>query len=553
MVTDAEFELPLTCVTGTSKNAHQELDASNQPKDRSDQKSNDLTEQLAQLDMGSQPRPGSPPSPSRKRTVEHEQERLLNRVSSPPKRIRDNNTMADNFGRILTFEDKETNEDGLPGSSTKSVDKDEPHTPAPQDKQRRHSVQIRIEDSPAPSIRPEQTPAKDSSSQAKETSARRSKSISPSSYALPESPESPGSAASIALPESPESPSSYPLPDSPEDHPGSDPVLTSPRSHDDEDLVSDFTPPPKRINYAVEDNRKYKEEMKKLFKKADAYSQAVAWEPKNKQMDSSAQASLDKIHNDKNRFNHEECVRNEAIYQARISAIIEEKRREDERIEAVKEAARAEERRKFEEEQARLAAEQERFRLEEMAKQAALRDKIERARQEAETQRLAEEAEKAAAEAKHRQEQAAKDQAEAAKKAEAEKVAAAAKQALLETQREAEKLANSPGRTPIHIERQHINRVIKNLSDARDAAEAAGDWVKTTGLRTIVRFLRPKFGQLTGEKTQTVALVGHPTTIIPLPLPTPLPTPYHLTQLYHLHIPLPAISLISHFLLSAKV
>lgn len=339
-----------------------------------------------------------------------------------------------------------------------------PSTPAPVDKQRRHSVQIKIEDSPAPNL-PQQTPVRHTAASA------------PSAIPLPSSP---GSSETGSTPSSPGSTVAH---------------------------LPSITPPGKRLNQAIADTKQRNEAMKALFVKAEAYSEAITWKPIHQRLDPKAQTVLDKVYNDENRFNPEECLRNEALYQARISAVINLRKKEEQRVLAIIEAARAEERKKFEEEQARLAADQERFRLDQEAKQAAYRAQIERHRQEAETQRLKEEAERVAAAAKAREEQATKDEAEKKKKAESEAAAKAAQEALRKTEEEAAKMANSPGRMTAKAESENIFRVLKNLKEVRAKARAAGDWVKSTGINAIVRELRPRFGQLTGEKQQTITLV----------------------------------------------
>jgi hypothetical protein len=258
-----------------------------------------------------------------------------------------------------------------------------------------------------------------------------------------------------------------------------------------------------------------------LHIKAQEYSESITRQPIDKKL----ARELDALFSKENRFDPREAALLEEQYQQKIRAVYEKRvveeqkqleieRKEQERLRAA-EAARkaAEEQKQREEEERRRKQEEEleRKRQEVVAAQAAREAQQKR---EAETKRQAEE--------KARQEQAARQKAEsdrhAAAKAQQDAAAAQASQASQASQapQASQAAAQTPtqpsgpqvyGRRSMETERANVQRVISNLKTLKTLNPG---YLKDSGLKQIRRDMMPKFGQLTGERQQTVQVVCHP-------------------------------------------
>jgi membrane protein involved in colicin uptake len=229
---------------------------------------------------------------------------------------------------------------------------------------------------------------------------------------------------------------------------------------------------------------------------------------------------LESIYTNVNRFDPKEAAELEEEYQRKIRIIydrqvakeqrqIEKERLEKEKIRLAEEKRKLEEDQKQREEEERLRKEQEeieRKKREEEEKKA----KAEQDKKDAEARRIAEEKAKAEKEAREKaeQQQAAAAAANAAQqKAQAAQAQAQAQQAQAQAQQAQSAQQATPevyGRMSMATKAAAVRRIIKNLKELEKLDET---FIKNSGLNAIRRELMPKFGQLTGQKDQTIQVV----------------------------------------------
>ncbi|KAI5798718.1 GLE1-like protein-domain-containing protein [Pyronema domesticum] len=227
-----------------------------------------------------------------------------------------------------------------------------------------------------------------------------------------------------------------------------------------------------------------------LHIKAQEYSESITRQPIDKKL----ARELDALFSKENRFDPREAALLEEQYQQKIRAVYE-KRVAEEQKQNKNNAKKKNGRRKQEEEL-------ERKRQEMVAARAA---REEQQKREAETKRQAEE--------KARQEQAARQKAEsdrqAAAKAQQDAAAAQVSQ-VSQAPQASQAVAQTPtqpsgpqvyGRRSMETERANVQRVISNLKALKTLNPG---YLKDSGLKQIRRDMMPKFGQLTGERQQTV-------------------------------------------------
>jgi hypothetical protein len=298
------------------------------------------------------------------------------------------------------------------------------------------------------------------------------------------------------------SPARMPLPDSDSEDAWSelDSIGSSPTSSRDRSPRQEFEPLRTSYHSGLKNNtishaQALAERLARLDRKAQEYSILISRPLEDKKY----ARKFDAVYNSGNRFDAREAAELEERYQQKIRAVWQRQRDKEIREEQL--------RREEEERKAREAAE------------AARKAAEEKARKEEEERRRKEQEEQ---ERKRREEAAAKAQADKLRAEEEAKKQAAAK-AQLEQEAKAreaqEKVAadaqtavpTAPqvsGRKTTASEREAVARILKNLKEVRKMGENDPAFLKNGGLGAIRRELRPKFGQLNGEKAQTIAVVS---------------------------------------------
>ncbi|KAI5815002.1 GLE1-like protein-domain-containing protein [Pyronema omphalodes] len=252
-----------------------------------------------------------------------------------------------------------------------------------------------------------------------------------------------------------------------------------------------------------------------LHIKAQEYSESITRQPVDKKL----ARELDALFSKENRFDPREAALLEEQFQEKIRVVYNKRLAEEEEQ---AEIARQEQERLRVAEAARKAAEELKQRQEEERRRKQ-EEELERQRQEALAAQAAREAQqkreaeaKRQAEEKARQEEAARQKAEsdrqAAAKAQQDAAAAQASRAsqASQTSQASQAAAQAPtqpagpqvyGRPSVEVEKANVQRVINNLKELKTLSS---DYLKDTGLKQIRRDMVPKFGQLTGERQQTV-------------------------------------------------
>lgn len=213
------------------------------------------------------------------------------------------------------------------------------------------------------------------------------------------------------------------------------------------------------------------------------------------------------VYLEKNRFNAQEAAALEEEYQRKVRHIF--------KLRLEEEAKRA---REELERQTRAAAEAARRAAKEKARQEELQQR-QREQEELEQRRKHEELARAQAE-KEREEEEKKQEAvqkEAELKKQQEEKAArdkaaqvAAEQAKQQQQQQPQQYTGPQvyGRKSVSAETAAVNKVLAALKKVRQDVSNEPQFIKSKNLMAIRRELRPKLGQLNGEKAQTVAVVS---------------------------------------------
>jgi nucleoporin GLE1 len=447
-------------------------------------------------------------SPSLKRSSDKagvQEETILEHPSSPTKRSRNSLENITVPGRVLDY--------GADGSDNENADKIASSLPGSFD------AQAKLEDGDSTKSSSPDTPQK---AHSEPTSPLSAANASPFSRHMV-TPQ----ANKYMMNYTPfKSPRNFPLPASPEgneiasDDEG-DSSGNSPERHLDVNR-----PQP---NLAAAHAAKLTEKLSILSIKAEQFSEAMAYRGPDKKY----HQQIEDIYNSKDRFDPAEAARLEAIWQGKVRAVLEkeEKRQydlwmaEQARLEAERrakeaEAARiAEERRKREEEERRKreAEEAERRRKEQETANAKAQADKERADKEA--------AERAAAEQARQEQQRKENEArqQQQQQQQQQQASAAPAQAVPSTPIQAAEgpLPFSP-RKELLTDAISAARVIQNLKALRK--QCTPEYLKSHDINGIGREFRPKFGQLTGEKRQTIEVRNQVKTIFQRIKAAPGPT-----------------------------
>lgn len=204
------------------------------------------------------------------------------------------------------------------------------------------------------------------------------------------------------------------------------------------------------------------------------------------------------------RFDAAEAAKLEQQFQEKVRTVCDARvaiEAQHARAEAEKRRVEEERRAEVERQQREAAERAERERKE--AEERRARAELERMRQEKELAEIAER-EKAARLAREAKEQEERVERERRERVEAEAQAAA-------TRARADSQAERPqmyGRKSTSVEGLAAERVIASLHKLRHDVASEPQFVKDMKLLAIRRGLRPKFGQLNGERTQTVGVVS---------------------------------------------
>jgi chemotaxis protein histidine kinase CheA len=317
---------------------------------------------------------------------------------------------------------------------------------------------------------------------------------------------------SSALPT--KSPRQFPLPDSPEGSP-----VSSPESSP---IISLQPSPMRPVDLSPFNQKKSHASITAaaasarfgIFEiKSHHYTEAVT----RPTIDRKLAQGLESIYTNVNRFDPQEAAELEEEYQRKIRIIydrqvakeqrqIEKERLEKEKIRLAEEKRKLEEDQKQREEEERVRKEQEeieRKKREEEEKKA----KAEQDKKDAEARRIAEEKAKAEKEAREKaeQQQAAAAAANAAQaQAQAQAQAAQAQAQAQQAQSAQQATPEVYGRMSMATKAAAVRRIIENLKGLKKLDQP---FLKNSGLNAIRRELMPKFGQLTGQKDQTIQVV----------------------------------------------
>ncbi|KAA8903656.1 GLE1-like protein-domain-containing protein [Sphaerosporella brunnea] len=304
------------------------------------------------------------------------------------------------------------------------------------------------------------------------------------------------------------SPRLFPLPDSPEGSPlssgDSSPFLQS---------------SPRRNNFSPLMNRRGKSQaacqaealaarLEILHIKAHEYSEAIA----RPTVDKKLARELEALFSKENRFDPKEAAALEEEYQRKIRVVydkrVAEERRqmEFERLEHVRQQLEEEKRilleaQKQREEEERVRREKEEVEQKKREAEAAMA-RAEQEKKDAEARRLAEEKAKAEQAAKAKADAAAAAAATAAQQQAAQTAPTAqAAQAAQAQSAQSGAAQEDYGRMSLATKAAGVKRIINNLKTLKNLPE---QFLKDTGLKQARRQLIPKFGQLNGQKDQTL-------------------------------------------------
>lgn len=298
--------------------------------------------------------------------------------------------------------------------------------------------------------------------------------------------------------------------------PDSDGEWSETESTDSDDLFRDISNFENRIygmspvskshgkNNSVTHSKALADRLNMLDLKAHEYTIAGALSNNDKK----ANHEFTLVYLEENRFNAQEAAALEEQFQRKVRYLFEKKRAEDLR--------RAQLEREEQERQARAAEEAARRAAEEKARQEEIvrrqREKEEQDRKRKEEELARAEAEKQRIEEEKRKQEAAQKEAELKKQAEdkAANEAAQVAQANAAAQQQQPQQYTGPqvyGRKVVSAEAAAVNNVLASLKKVRKDVSNEPQFMKSKNLMAIRRELRPKFGQLNGERQQTIAVV----------------------------------------------
>lgn len=230
------------------------------------------------------------------------------------------------------------------------------------------------------------------------------------------------------------------------------------------------------------------------------------------------------VYLEENRFNAQEAAALEEQFQKKVRFLFENRRAEETRR-AQQEREEWERQVRAAEEAARRATEQ-RAQQEEMQRHLREQEEHERRRKQDELARA--EAEKQRAEEERKNQEAAQKEAEMKKQEEEKAVNDRAVQQLQQQhqqqqqqqQQHQQQQHTGPqvyGRKAVGAEAAAVGKVLTALKKVRQDVGNETQFMKSKNLMAIRRELRPKLGQLNGEKQQTIAVVRF-TTFFPYSL-----------------------------------
>lgn len=300
--------------------------------------------------------------------------------------------------------------------------------------------------------------------------------------------------------------------------PDSDGEWSETESTDDDDLFGDISSYDNRGIYgmspvskshgksnSVSHSKALADRLNMLDLKAHEYTIAGALNNNDKK----ANHEFTLVYLEENRFNAQEAAALEEQFQKKVRFLFEKKRAEEIRR-AQLEREERERQARAAEEAARRAAE-ERARQEEMQRRQREQEEQERRRKQEELARA--EAEKQRLEEEKKKQEAAQKEAEL-KKQEEEKAAkdreAQAAQQQQQQQGQIQQYTGPQvyGRKVVSAETTAVNKVLASLKKVRQDVSNEPQFMKSKNLMAIRRELRPKLGQLNGERQQTVAVVS---------------------------------------------